>query len=132
MSHDRDIVIIGCGAGGGTAAQFARKTDRKSSIIVFEKGRYPQYSKCGLPYVISGSIPEFEVLIEFSEEWFKKANIELLMDTTVEDIDVKKQIIIAKKGNAVIEKSYHSLIISTGAKPFIPPIKNIQENMIFV
>ena len=63
-------MVIGCGAGGGTAAQFARKTDRTSSITIFEKGRYPQYSKCGLPYVISGEIPAFNDLIEFSEEWF--------------------------------------------------------------
>ena len=34
LSEDGDIVIIGCGAGGGTAAQFARKTDRKTSIYL--------------------------------------------------------------------------------------------------
>ena len=128
MDQDKKIVIIGCGAGGGTAAQFARKTDRKASITVFEKGQYPQYSKCGLPYVISGRIPEFKDLIEFSEKWFKKANIDLLMETTVEQIDVKKQVVIAKKGNEIIEKPYSSLIMATGAKPLIPPIKNIYEN----
>jgi len=120
-------VIIGCGAGGGTAAQFARKTDRKAIITVFEKGKYPQYSKCGLPYVLSGNIPSFNNLIEFSEEWFKKANITLHLNTTIEEIDTKKQVVIAKKGNESFEKSYDSLIIATGAKPFIPPIQNIQE-----
>ena len=128
MNLDRDIVIIGCGAGGGTAAQFARKTDRKTSITIFEKGKYPQYSRCGLPYVISGIIPEFDDLIEFSEEWFKKTNIDLLLNTKVEKIDVKNRIISAKKGNAKIEKSYGSLIFGTGAKPSIPPIENIKKN----
>ena len=61
LSQGREIVIIGCGAGGGTAAQFARKTDRKASVTIIEKGKYPQYSKCGLPYVISGIIPNFNV-----------------------------------------------------------------------
>ena len=28
-----EIVIIGCGASGGTAAQFARKTNRKAKIL---------------------------------------------------------------------------------------------------
>jgi len=128
VNQDKNIVVIGCGAGGGTAAQFARKTDRKAKITVFEKGKYPQYSKCGLPYVVSGRIPEFKDLIEFSEEWFKKANIDLFMETTVEQIDVKKQVIIAKKGKEIIEKPYSSLIMATGAKPSIPPIKNIYEN----
>jgi NADH oxidase (H2O2-forming) len=128
LNEDRDIVVIGCGASGGTAAQFAKKTDRKSSVTIFEKGRYPQYSRCGLPYVISGKIPKASGLIEFSEEWFKKANIELLLDTAVEKIDVDNQIIKAKKENFVIEKSYSSLVICTGAKPSIPPIKNVETN----
>ena len=128
MSGENKIVIIGCGAGGGTAAQFARKTDRKAEITVFEKGKYPQYSKCGLPYAISGFISKVENLIEFSEEWFKKANIGLLLDTVVEKIDIDNQIVLAKKANEVVEKSYDSLIICTGAKPFIPPIKNLEQN----
>jgi NADH oxidase (H2O2-forming) len=128
LSNNNDIIIIGCGAAGGTAAQFARKTDRKSQITIFEKGKYPQYSKCGLPYAISGKIPKFDDLIEFSEEWFKKSNIDLLLETTVEKIDVKNKIIIAKKGKAIIEKPYCSLIIATGASPLIPPIKNVFVN----
>ena len=128
MSQDRDIVVIGCGAGGGTAAQFARKTDRKASVTIFEKGHYPQYSRCGLPYAISGKIPKATNLVEFSEDWFKKANIELLLDTTVEEIDVAGQIVKAKKENFVIEKSYSSIIICTGAKPAIPPIKNVETS----
>jgi len=127
LNQDKDIVIIGCGAAGGTAAQFARKTDRKSSIYIFEKGKYPQYSRCGLPYAISGDVHNFDDLVEFSSDWFKNAHIDLLLNTTVEKIDVNSQIITAKKGNVSIEKSYSSLIIATGAKPFVPPIKNIYE-----
>ncbi len=128
MSKDKDIIIIGCGAAGGTAAQFARKTDRKSSITIFEKDKYPQYSKCGLPYAISGKISNFYDLIEFSTEWFKKSKIDLFLETTVEKIDIENKIVIAKKGNAIIEKTYCSLILATGARPLIPPIKNIKKN----
>ena len=126
LSEEGDIVIIGCGAGGGTAAQFAHKTDRKASITIFEKGKYPQYSKCGLPYAISETIPNITNLIEFSKEWFKKANIDLQLETTVEKIDIDKQIVIAKKGKEEIEKSFGSLIICTGANPFLPPIQNLE------
>ena len=125
---NKDIIIIGCGASGGTAAQFARKTDRKSSITIFEKGKYPQYSKCGLPYAISGIITSFENLIEFSAEWFKNAKIDLLLDTTVEKIDKDNQIVIAKKSNEIIEKTYGSLILATGAMPLVPEIKNLKKN----
>ena len=127
MNDDKKIVVIGCGAGGGTAAQFARKTDRKATITIFEQDKYSQYSKCGLPYAISGEIPEFKDLIEFSEDWFKKENIDLFLETTVDEIDIKNQIIFAKKGNEQIKKKFDSLILATGAKPFIPLIQNIQK-----
>lgn len=127
MTGDKKIVIIGCGAGGGTAAQFARKIDRKATITIFEQGKYPHYSKCGLPYAISGEISEFKDLIEFSEDWFKKEHIDLFLETTVDEIDIKNQIIFAKKGNEQIKKEFDSLILATGAKPFIPPIQNIQK-----
>jgi len=128
LNEDKYIVIIGCGAGGGTAAQFARKTDRKAKIVVFEKGKYPQYSKCGLPYAISGEIPNFENLIEFKQDWFTKSKIDLYLETVVEKIDVEKQTVVAKKQNKTIETKYDSLIIAMGATPFIPPIENIHEN----
>ena len=128
MSDGRNIVIIGCGAGGGTAAQFARKTDRKSKIIIFEKDKYPQYSKCGLPYTISKEIPDFYDLIEFSKEWFEKAGINLMLNSRVEKIDTKNKIITVNKENNTFKEPYDKIIIATGAKPSIPPIKNLIEN----
>lgn len=125
---EHDIIIIGCGAGGGTAAQFARKTDRKANITIYEKGPYPQYSKCGLPYSISGEIPSPTDLIEFTEEWFNKAKINLFLETTVQKINKEnKTITIETKDGTIQEKPYTSLIIATGSQPTIPPIKNIQQ-----
>jgi NADH oxidase (H2O2-forming) len=132
LNQEKNIIVIGCGAGGGTAAQFARKTDRKSTITIFEKEKYPQYSKCGLPYAISREIPKINDLVEFSEDWFKKANIDLYLDTIVKKIDVKKKIVYAKKDGKTIEKPFNSLVICTGAKPFIPPIENVNANGVFV
>ncbi|KYK24470.1 NAD(FAD)-dependent dehydrogenase [Thermoplasmatales archaeon SG8-52-4] len=128
MSDGKKIVIIGGGAGGGTAAQFARKTDRKSKIIIFEKGKYAQYSKCGLPYTISKDIDDIYDLIEFSNEWFLKAGIDLKLNSKVEKIDINKKKITVNKDNKTFDESYDKLIIATGAKPSIPPIKNIIEN----
>ncbi len=128
VTNTRQIIIIGCGAGGGTAAQFARKTDRTASITVFEKGSYPQYSKCGLPYAIAGTIPHFHDLIEFTEDWFKKERIEIHLGTTVEEINIQQRTVIAQKGSERIEKKFDSIILATGAKPWIPPIQNIQKN----
>lgn len=109
------IIIIGCGAGGGTSAQFARKMDRKAEIKIFEKGGIPQYSKCALPYVLSGEL-DFHSIIEFSEDWFKRAKIDLQLNTEVLSIDFEGRIVETNKGN----EEYDALIISTGSVPFSP------------
>ncbi len=123
-----DIVIIGCGASGGTAAQFARKTNRKAHITIIEKSRYPQYSKCGLPYVLSGDIPQLENLIEFPESWFQKAKIDLKLNTTVETIQPQKNQIQIKQNSERRTQHYDKLIIATGANPKIPDIPAIYKN----
>ncbi|VVB60662.1 Coenzyme A disulfide reductase [uncultured archaeon] len=128
MTKARQIIIIGCGASGGTTAQFARKTDRTASITVFESGKYTQYSKCGLPYAIAGTISEFQNLIEFSEDWFKKEHIDIHLETSVEEINFEQRRVIAKKGSERIEKEFDALILATGAKPWMPPIQNIKKN----
>ena len=128
MTQNKNIVIIGCGASGGTAAQFARKTDRKASITVIEQGKYPQYSKCALPYAIAGVIPDFNDLLEFSEDWFAREHITLLLQTTVEDIDHQNHCVIARQGTNTIKQSYDALVLATGAKPWIPPIEQLFDH----
>ncbi|NIA10140.1 MAG: FAD-dependent oxidoreductase [Nitrospiraceae bacterium] len=109
------VVIIGCGAAGATAAQFARKNDRKAEIKIFEKGGYPEYSKCALPFVISGKLSP-ESVIEFSEDWFRKADIDLHLNTAVSSVDFDARVVETSEG---IEE-YDALIIATGASPSSP------------
>ncbi len=128
METTNKIVIIGCGAGGSTAAQFARKTDRKAKITIFEKGKYAQYSKCGLPYAISKKIPKFLDLIEFSKDWFEKEHIKLYLEAKVEKIDLKNKKIIAHNDGGEIAEKFDKLIIATGSKPIIPPINDLKKD----
>jgi len=128
LVNEQRIVIIGCGAGGGTAAQLARKTDRNAKITILEMSKYAQYSKCGLPYVISEKIKKFENLIEFSKEWFEKEKINLYLNTEVTEVNIKEKKITFKKDNKLEYTEFDKLILATGAESNIPPIKNIQIN----
>lgn len=119
----RRIVIIGGGCGGATAAQFARKTDRTAEITIIEREPYSQYSRCGLPYGISGIIPDFVNLIEAPEERLKKNRISLHLGTEAKHVDKEKRIVHAQKGDSKFELPYDSLVLATGAKAVVPPIK---------
>ncbi len=132
MKNNPRIAIIGCGAGGGTAAQIARKTNRKATILLFEKDSYAQYSKCGLPYVFSGKIKQFSDLVEFSQDWFEKNNITLQLDTKVTHIDPKEKELTAQSKNTQTNHQYDSLILATGGIPTIPQIKGLYVRNQFI
>jgi NADH oxidase (H2O2-forming) len=126
--NEKKIVIVGGGASGGTTAQFARKTNRNAHLTIFEKGAYPHYSKCGLPYAIAGTVPDFLNLIEFSEAYFAKEHIELFLGATMENIDLKRRSVVAYRGTERIEREFDALVLATGSMPTIPPIQNIQRD----
>jgi len=119
------IVVVGGMAAGATAAQFARKTDRKAEITIVGKETQPIYSKCGLPYALSGRIPTFERLVEFDEQWFRQFHIDLRLGTEVTSVDHSARTIttcdLRGGGEGVIP--YDALIIATGAHPWMPPIE---------
>ena len=120
----RKIVIVGGGCGGGTAAQFARKTDRTAEITIIEREPYPQYSRCGLPYGISGVIPELTNLIEAPEERLKKSRIDVLLGSDVTNVDPAKKVASVRRSDGEqLELSYDSLVLATGASAFVPGIK---------
>ena len=120
----RRIVIVGAGCGGGTAAQFARKTDRTAEITMIERENYPQYSRCGLPYGISGIIPELTNLIEAPEERLKKNRIGLMLGTEVTSVDPRSKVVHARKADGVdVELPYDCLVLATGAMAWVPNIK---------
>lgn len=122
----RRIVIVGGGCGGGTAAQFARKTDRTAEITIIERESYPQYSRCGLPYGISGIIPELTNLIEAPEERLRKNRINLMLGSEVTSADKARKVVhVRTAGNKELELPYDSLILATGARASVPPIKGI-------
>ena len=67
-----NIVIIGAGASGLTAASNIRKYDDESQIIVFTTQKHVAYSPCAIPYVIGGHIDSFDdIIMHKPEEWFR-------------------------------------------------------------
>ena len=116
---------MGGGAAGATAAQFARKENRSAEIHIFEASTHPEYSRCGLPYALSGEIPSFESLIEYSEEWFQRNKINLHLSTKVVDINASQKTLAFEGAEGDEKAGYDSLIFTTGASPSIPKIEGV-------
>jgi NADPH-dependent 2,4-dienoyl-CoA reductase/sulfur reductase-like enzyme len=124
------LLIVGAGAGGCTAAQFARKADRTAEITVLTDESYGEYSKCGLPHAIAGVIPSFDDLIEYSPSWFQRFNIGLQLRTRAVDIDVARKRVRTRSAPSGEEADYEydALIIATGASPWLPDTKGLFTN----
>ncbi|MBX5326658.1 MAG: FAD-dependent oxidoreductase [Candidatus Bathyarchaeia archaeon] len=129
----RRIIIIGAHAAGVDAAAAARKTDRTAEITLISKERRVGYSRCGIPFVIGGHIPRFDDLIVYPPTFYKMMKLNLKTETTVTHInkDAKTVETIDKNGKTET-LPYDSLILATGASPFVPPIKGKEKQGVFV
>lgn len=122
------IVIIGAHAAGVDAASAARKTDRTADITLVTDEKHCGYSRCGLPFVIGGQIPTFESLIVFTPPYFKMMKLTLKTETKATAINTtNKTVETTDKTGRTETIAYDSLIVSTGASPFMPPIKGKEK-----
>lgn len=126
----KHIAIIGAGAAGATTAMQARKFDRDVKITLFNTEEYSQYSRCGLPYTISGKVREFEDLVLMPPDNWDLLKVDLKLSTTVTGIDHKKKT-LTYDGSESGEMEYDALIFATGAQNADPPIKGLEKDRVY-
>lgn len=124
----RKIVIIGAHAAAVDAASAARKTDRTAEIILLTTEKHAGYSRCGIPFVIGRHIPKLTDLIVYPSSYYQMMKLDLRRETTATSIDTKtKTVEIQDKTGKQETLQYDSLIIATGARNFVPPIKGREK-----
>jgi NADH oxidase (H2O2-forming) len=124
----RRILIIGANAAGVDAASAARKKDRTAEITLIGAEKYAGYSRCGLPFVIGGQIAHFSDLIVYPPAYFQMQKLTLRTETTATAINTQaKAVTIQTKDGKTETLPYDSLVIATGAYPFMPPIKGKEK-----
>ena len=128
------ILVIGAVAAGTSAAAKARRNDDNAEITIYERDRDISYSGCGLPYYIGGEIENIEELTPRDAAFFKKKyNIDVLTGHEVLKIDSKMGELTVKNlnTNEVFTDKYDKLVIATGAAPFVPNIKGVDQGHVF-
>ncbi|MHA1917188.1 MAG: FAD-dependent oxidoreductase [Candidatus Ranarchaeia archaeon] len=125
----REIIILGCGAAGSTAALQARKFDRKANIHIITMEDRVEYSRCGLPHGISGIIPDFKDLQHFPDSWYEDViKTNLYLKTSCTKIDTSsKQVTLVNEYKGEIDLKYDSLVIATGGNPAKTSIEGLDS-----
>ena len=126
------IIIGGIAAGMSAAAKFKRLSPN-DDVVVYEKGDIVSFGACGLPYYVGGFFDDSNEMIARTPEAFREAGVEIHTKHEVTNVDFSNKKVTVKNlnTNEVLEVSYDKLMIASGARAIIPPIKNIDlENVV--
>jgi NADPH-dependent 2,4-dienoyl-CoA reductase/sulfur reductase-like enzyme/rhodanese-related sulfurtransferase len=141
MADPLKIVIVGGVAAGPKAAARARRLDPQARITILEKGDYISYSACGLPFLISGEIPDVRHLLASpvgvmrDAEYFRQVkDINFLTGKEVLAIDRLGKLVQVRDLASGQEETYpyDKLVLATGAVPVRPQVPGIAVENVFV
>ena len=112
MVRKTDILVLGNGAAGSSAAFAAKKAGPTLSVLVLSRENEPVYSAPALPDLLSGELTREKVLVRTRDE-YEKAGIEVLCGEAV-SIDPEAHSVTLADGDAIV---YRDLILATGSQP---------------
>ena len=119
------LVVVGGGAAGMSAASAARRTDSVLEITVLESGPFPSYGVCGIPYFLSGVVPDAQSLVSYPAEEFRdRRRIDLRLESPVASINLLGKKVITESGEVL---DFDALVLALGARPIVPHIPGIDD-----
>lgn len=122
------IIIVGGVAGGMSAATRLRRLMEDAEITIFEKGPFVSFANCGLPYYVSGEIANRDsLLVQTPESLRARFNLDVRPFHEVIQISPEEHNVTVRHDGQEFTESYDKLILSPGAKPFVPTIEGLAE-----
>ncbi|WP_026734165.1 FAD-dependent oxidoreductase [Fischerella sp. PCC 9605] len=130
MTH---LLIIGGSDAGISAALRARELDSSVDVTVVVADSFPNYSICGIPFYLSGEVPDWRNLAHRTAAEITATGINLLLNHTAQTIDPdQKSVKVVDRQGQVQWLSYDKLILGTGAVPIQPPIQGLDIPGVFL
>ncbi len=108
-----EILIIGGGAAGTTAAETYRVGGGVGEVVIVSDEAHPLYSRVLLPHAAKGKIAPEKAFLR-SASWYAEKNIELLSGRSVLRVDFKHRKAVLEADEEI---SYEKLLIAVGGKP---------------
>ncbi len=126
-TKDLQIVIIGNGVAGNSAASAIRKNSKEATITMISQEPFPEYSPCILSKrYISGEMKKEDVFLKNFKD-YSRDNIKILFGQKVTGLETQKKLVILETRSV----GYDKMIIATGGKPLVPPIPGVGKEGIF-
>ena len=116
------LVVIGGSDAGISAAIRAREVDRTAQVRVIVADSFPNFSICGLPFYLSGEVPDSHSLAHRTRDQIQAHGIELRLEETAVEIDAEKQLVTQSREGQLNRYGYDRILIATGAVPVKPAI----------
>lgn len=123
MNH----VIIGNSIACAGCIEGIRKISKEDNITVISEEPYHIYSRPLISYWLSHKI-NTEKIYYRSFDYYEKNKVFPILGKKVVKVDFESQKVITEDQNEI---KYDKLLIATGGKPFIPPIKGFPKKNVF-
>lgn len=122
------LVVVGGSDAGIAAGLRAREVDPAADVDVVLADDYPNFSICGLPYLLSGEVADWRALAHRSREELERAGLRLTMRSTVQSIDAEaRRLVAVGPGGREARMNWDALILATGAEPVRPRIAGLES-----
>ena len=115
-------VIIGNSAAAVGCIEGIRQTDGEGSITVISKEPYPVYGRPLISYMLCGKTTKEKLLQYRPDTFYADNNVTLMTSRTAEKLE--KGAVVLDGGEKV---PFDRLMISTGSRPFVPPMDGLDQ-----
>jgi len=127
------LLIIGGSDAGISAALRIRELDARAAVTVVVADAFPNFSICGIPFLLSGEVADWRSLAHRSVAEIEARGIELLLEHRAESIDQRgKSVRVVSSDGRPREIAYDRLLIATGAVSARPPITGLDIPGVFL